>query len=166
MHAQPLFPLLGTLIVLLAACGAPQRQVKDWNDTRCFTYTDFVTRTNSNNSTASALALLGGNMREAVSLSPYSPIHWIDGYSGDGQRVLVGYTDRQVVAGYKDTQGQHLSMSDLQKLGPVITKYSNLALHDPVFQQKRIEAMMLPRANRDLGKSFVAAPIPASCKSN
>ena len=159
-----LFAFQVALVVLLAACGTPQRQVNDWNDPRCFTYTDFIKRNSTNNSTASALALLGGNMREAVSLSPHAPIHWIDGYSGDGQRVLVGYTDKKVVAGYMDTQGQHLSMSDLQKLGPVITKYSSLAQHDPVFQQKRIEATMLPRANKDLEKSFVAAPLPVACK--
>jgi hypothetical protein len=164
MPTSPRFVPLGTIVFLLAACGAPQRQVKDWNDPRCFTYTDFITRTSSNNSTASALAILGGNIREAVNLSPYAPIHWIDGYSGDGKRVLVGYTDRQVVAGYMDTQGQHLSMSDLQKLGPVITKYSNLAQHDPVFQQKKIEATMLSRVNTDLGKSFVAAAVPQTCQ--
>lgn len=153
------------LAVLLSACGTQQEQSKNWNDPRCFTYTDFVQRIGNNNSTASVLAFVGGNMREAINLSSYAPVHWVDGFSGDGFRILVGYTENKSVAGYKDITGQDLSMADIQRLGPVITKYDNLALYDPAFQKKRIEADLISKANPNLNsnKSFQAASIPQNC---
>lgn len=157
---------LTLLAVLLSACGTQQEQSKNWNDARCFTYTDFVQRIGNKNSTASVLAFVGGNMREAISLNSYAPVHWIDGFSGDGLRILVGYTENKTVAGYKDIKGQDLSMADIQRLGPVITKYNNQAQNDPVFQKKRLEASLLSKANLDSNKSFQASPIPKDCKLN
>lgn len=157
---------LSLLAVLLSACGTQQEQSKNWNDPRCFTYTDFVQRIGNKNSTASVLAFAGGNMRDAINLSSYAPVHWVDGFSGEGFRILVGYTENQTVAGYKDIKGQDLSMADIQRLGPVITKYDNLALHDPVYQKKKFEASFNSKANSNSNKSFQAAAIPQDCKLN
>jgi hypothetical protein len=161
---RSIFPTL--LALLLCACGTQQEQSKNWNDARCFTYTDFIQRIGNKNSTASVLALVGGNMRDAINLSSSAPVHWVDGISGDGIRILVGYTENKTVAGFKDIKGQDLSMADIQRLGPVITKYNNLAQHDPIFQKKRFEASLHSNANLDLKKSFLATPIPQDCKLN
>jgi len=124
------FIFIAVYAALISACGAPIREVKNWNDPRCYTYTDAWNKRGNSNSSASMFAFLGGNMREAVNLSSYAPSHWVEGYSGDSRKIMVGYTDNQEIVGYKDVNGNDLTVADLTKIGPVITKYSNLAQID------------------------------------
>ena len=158
------FTLVTIFTMAICACGVPIREVKNWNDPRCYTYTDAWNKRGNSNISASMFAFLGGNMREAVNLSSYAPSHWVEGYSGDSRKIMVGYTDNQEIVGYKDVNGNDLTVADLTKIGPVITKYSNLAQIDPIYRKKAQDAKLFPELYPDAGKPYSASPLPSICQ--
>jgi len=158
----PLRFLIFLLFVLFYGCAQTPNNI-NWNDRRCVTYSNFFQKMkNQNNGTntgAAFAALLDRNRSMANAYLNGGTIEWVEGFSGDSQKVWVGYNQLGENVGYKDIKNTDLTLADLDRLGGVVTKYSNIGEMDSTYQMKKMTA----EYSQNRGKPFLAAPMPNEC---
>jgi hypothetical protein len=111
------------------------------------------------NSAAAFAYLLAGNAKQASINFNGGGVQWVEGYSGDSQRVWVAYNEAGETVGYKDLNGTELTLADLDLIGGVITKYSNIAEQNPTYQMK----FRLAQTPGYTPRPIYAAKMPENC---
>jgi hypothetical protein len=148
-------------LFILTGCANNLAQI-NWNDPRCFSWTEYNTKyQRENNKLAAVAAFMSRDLDKALILSGNPAISWDQGVTGDDRRLWVGYSDDNRVIGYKDENGVDLSVAEVSELGGVMTRRSTFPIGDINFYQKQI----LGPASPEYRKPVIAKKRPTNCSN-